>query len=109
MRKLPSPLRRASLGLLTTAGLTLSALLAPSCAGDTDPTGAGGAGAGGAGGAGGASPASGLIPGELCSEPDPSILKMRAAPGTVFVPPCSGAAACVRRKVRIALDPDVCS
>lgn len=108
MRKLPSPLRQASLGL-TAAGLTLSALLAPSCADDTDPTGAGGTGTVGAGGAGGASTASGVMPGELCSEPDPSILKMRAGPGTVFVPPCSGASACVRRKVRIALDPDVCS
>src|SRR5262245_57716713 len=87
---------------LAAAALTLSALLAPRCS--SDDTGAGGSG--GAGGAGGSNV---LGPGELCSEPATGTLSVRAQPSTIFLPPCTDQAACPSRKVKLILDPDVCS
>ncbi len=50
-----------------------------------------------------------LRPGDVCSDPQPNLVRLRFSPKQIFVPPCEGGGAdCVTRKVKVIVEPDVC-
>ncbi|MEP7123928.1 MAG: hypothetical protein ABJE95_23570 [Byssovorax sp.] len=98
MLKRPFRSRRAA--LLGAACVAATAFVGPSCATVT-PTGTGGTGGGGG------SPTM-LSPGEVCTPPKASDVRLRIEPATVFVPTCAAGAVCVTRPVRVTADPDLC-
>ena len=92
---------RASLGLgaLSLLGLIAGSLAAPSCSDDsaTATTTTGG------------NPL--LGPGGICFTPDPSHVRVRVEPSSIVVPPCPNGPsdpACVKRSIKVIVDPDVC-
>lgn len=48
-----------------------------------------------------------LRPGDICSTPQPNLVRVRFSPNQVFLPPCTGSD-CATRKVKAIVDPDVC-
>ena len=94
----PFSSRRAA--LLAAACVAATAFLTPSCA-DVTPAGTGGTGGGGG------SPEV-LSPGETCTPPRATDLKIRVEPATVFVPTCAAGSVCITRPVRVTVDPDLC-
>jgi len=64
-------------------------------------------GTGGTGGGGGSVPQT-LAPGELCTPPNATDLKVRIEPPTIFVPTCAAGSVCVTRQVKVVVDPDLC-
>lgn len=49
-----------------------------------------------------------LRPGDVCTTPQPNLIKVRFSPAQVFLPPCEGDA-CTTRKVKAIVAPDVCA
>jgi len=50
-----------------------------------------------------------LRPGDICSKPQPNLVKARFSPSQVFVPACAAAdESCLSRKVKVIIAPDVC-
>src|SRR5688500_17409288 len=92
---------RASLGLcaLSLLGLIAGSLVAPSCSDDGVQSATTGAG-----------PV--LGPGEVCTTPQASQIRVRVEPSSIVLPPCPtnpADPACVGRLIKVVVDPDVCA
>ncbi len=99
MLKRPFSSRRAA--LIAAACVAATAFVAPSCTTAVTP------GTGGSGGGGGSVPQT-LSPGELCTPPNATDLRVRIEPPTIFVPTCAAGSVCGTRTVKVVVDPDLC-